>query len=264
MSYNQAFFAFQIAAARTLARRFALPLPDALFNYTTLPRSAVRREAWPAFAAGLTEAEDAAAYTYQWYLGDHDPDPQPGDTQFHGRPLFGCFYYLVRDETVIRPHFIKNDQTASPLSRARAEVRRAELRAMFAHIRQHEPQATTVLGNSWLYNLPAYRRLFPPAYTAELPEGEDGEFQFLARWGQLFDCRWDVRLPHGERFLVALEELASLDDLRHCFPFQIRQPHCAIAHFYDFYHRDVGSDDGGVMGTAVRRAARSKGHPDDQ
>jgi hypothetical protein len=48
---------------------------------------------------------------------------------------------------------------------------------MFAHIRQHVPQATAVRGNSWLYNLEAYRRLYPPAYTAVLPESAEGEFQ---------------------------------------------------------------------------------------
>jgi hypothetical protein len=86
-----------------------------------------------------------------------------------------------------------------------------------------------------MYNLEAYRRLYPPAYTAELPESDEGEFQFLARWGQLFDRRWEVRQPHGEAFLRKLAALASLDDLRFCFPYQILQPRCAIAHFYTFY-----------------------------
>jgi hypothetical protein len=40
---------------------------------------------------------------------------------------------------------------------------------MFAHIAEHEPQATTVCGASWLYNCEAYRRLFPPSYTARRP-----------------------------------------------------------------------------------------------
>jgi hypothetical protein len=235
MPYTHAFIAFQIAAARILARRFALPLTDVLFHYTTLSKTAVRGAVWPAFAAGIAQTEDIAAYTYQWYLADHDADPSPKDTVFHGRQLFGCFYYIVRDQTIIRPHFIKNDRDGSPLSAKRMEARRAELRAMFAHIRQHEPQATTVLGNSWMYNLEAYRRLYPPAFTATLPESDEGEFQFLARWGQLFDRNWDVRQPHGERFLHALEELVSLDELRHCFPYQLRRPRCAVGHFYEFY-----------------------------
>jgi hypothetical protein len=235
MPYSHAFFSFQISAARTLARRFALPLTEALFNYTTLSKTAVGGDGWDAFAAGIAAAPDAVDYTYQRYLRRRDPDPRPEDTDFHGRPLFGCFYYVVRDETIIRPHFVKNDRDGRPLSADRAHVRRSELRAMFAHVREHEPQATTVRGNSWLYNLHAYCRLFPPAYTAVLPESEEGEFQFLARWGQLFDRDWAVRQPEGARFLRALEEVTSPAQLRHCFPYQIRQPRCAIAHVYEFY-----------------------------
>jgi hypothetical protein len=235
MPYSHAFFSFQVSAARTLARRFALPLTEALFHYTTLSKTAVRPADWDAFATDIAAATDVAHDTDQWYFRGRDPDPTPDDTDFHGRPLFGCFYYIVRDETVIRPHFVKNDRHARPLSADRAHVRRSELRAMFAHIRAHEPQATTVRGNSWLYNLHAYRRLFPPAYTAVLPESEEGEFQFLARWGQLFDRNWDVRQPEGEHFLRALEEITSPAQLRHCFPYQIRQPRCAIAQMYGFY-----------------------------
>jgi hypothetical protein len=233
--YSTAFFGFQIEAARTLARRFGLTLHDALYHYTTLSKTALGRGAWDAFAEGLARADDPLDYTERWYHVHRDPDPAPGDAEFHGRPLFGCFYYVVRDETIIRPHFIKNDPHGGPLSRARLPARIAELRAMFGHIRRHEPQATTVRGNSWMYNLEAYRRLYPPIYIAELPESDEGEYQFLARWGQLFDHRWEVRQPEGGRFLARLEQLERLDDLRRCFPFQIRQPRCDISHFYDFY-----------------------------
>jgi hypothetical protein len=233
--YSSAFFGFQIDVARTLARRFDLTLHDALYHYTTLSKTAVGSGTWGAFAEGLAAADNLLGYTERWYHAHRDPDPAPGDAEFHGRPLFGCFYYVVRDETIIRPHFIKNDPHGGPLGRARMPARLAELRAMFGHIRRHEPRAASVRGNSWLYNLEAYRRLYPPAYVAGLPESDEGEYQFLARWGQLFDHRWAVRQPAGARFLRSLEQLASLDDLRRCFPYQIRQPQCEIAHFYDFY-----------------------------
>lgn len=42
----------------------------------------------------------------------------------------------------------------------------AELAEMFSHARQAQPMQK--LGASWLYNLPAYRRLFPPAFTTHL------------------------------------------------------------------------------------------------
>jgi hypothetical protein len=241
--YTHAFFAFQVEVARILVRRFDLTLLDALFHYTTFSKTALCGADWAVFAEGLTKADHPASYAANWYSAHRDPDPAPDDTVFHGRPLFGCFYCIVRDETVIRPHFIKNDRDERPLSASRMAARCAELGAMFAHIQQHEPQATTVQGNSWLYNLHAYRRLFPPSYTAELPESNEGEFQFLARWGQLFDRDWDVRQPHGERFLHALEHLERLDDLQHCFRDQILRPRCAITDFYEYYGLTTARDE---------------------
>lgn len=235
MAYTKPFIAFQLEAARILARRFDLTLADALFHYTTFSKTVADNAPWEAFAAELAAADDVVDAVYRWSQTHADPDPRPGDATYVGRPLFGCFYYVIRDETVIRPHFIKNDAHGHPLSRARLPQRQAELRAMVAHVREHAPQATTVRGNSWLYNLEAYRRLYPPAYTAALPASDEGEFQFLARWGQLFDRNWDVRQPQGVAFLRALKQLRSLEELRRCFPYQILQPRCAVQHFFDFY-----------------------------
>jgi hypothetical protein len=64
---------------------------------------------------------------------------------------------------------------------------------MFAHICYHVPEARTVSGNSWMYNLEAYRRLYPPQYTATLPISEEDEFQYLALWGQCFDRDWNPK-----------------------------------------------------------------------
>lgn len=66
MPYTHAFFAFQIAAARILARRFALPLAETLFHMTTLSKTAVRRDEWESFAAGIDAAADVADHTYGW------------------------------------------------------------------------------------------------------------------------------------------------------------------------------------------------------
>jgi hypothetical protein len=235
MAYSQAFFAFQIEIAQILARRFDLDIIDALFYYTTLTKTAFDSGSWEEYTAGLPASDDIAAYTYVWYLTHKAPEVTPETAYFLERPLFGCFYYTVRDTTVIRPHFLKNDAVGSPLSRARMGNRLAELCAMFAHIRQHVPEATVVRGNSWLYNLEAYRRLYPPVYTALLPESAEDEFQFLARWGQLFDRRWAVREPEGDRFRERVAALADISDLRHCFPYQILQPRSPITSFYSFY-----------------------------
>ncbi|MEM8535896.1 MAG: hypothetical protein AAGF95_34030, partial [Chloroflexota bacterium] len=174
-------------------------------------------------------ASDATEWTYQWYLARRSPDAEPHDSSYHGNPLFGCFYFAVRDATIIRPHFISNDLPGMrPLSQERLDVRRAELQQMFGHIKTHVPQARAVQGNSWLYNLDAYCRLFPHEYTSSMPISTEHEFQFLALWGQCFDRHWQVRSEVADVLLQRVDALSHLADLRLCFSYQIKQPCCSI------------------------------------
>ena len=106
---------------------------------------------------------------------------------------------------------------------------------MFRYIKAHVPQARTVQGNSWLYNLDAYCRLLPPEYTSSMPISAEHEFQFLALWGQCFDRHWQVRSEIADVLLQRVDALSHLADLRQCFPYQIRQPRCSIDAFYTFY-----------------------------
>lgn len=236
MAYSRAFFAFQLTFAQQLATKFQLPLADVIEQYTTFTKS-FGRDGWDQYIAGLAHSADPVAWTYQWYWARRAPEPSPQDNTFAGHALFGCFYYVLRDEgVVVRPHFLKNDLPGlGPLGRERSAVRQSELRAMFTHIRKHEPQAQIVLGNSWLYNLDAYRRLFPPVYTDNLPSSEYDEFQFLALWGQCFDRDWQPKADVTKELLHRVEALTHLSELRRCFPYQIRRPQCEIAAFYRFY-----------------------------
>ena len=133
MAYSRAFFDFQLTFASRLAAKFDLSLADTLYHYTTFTKS-FDSGAWADFLAGFTQATDATTWTYEWYCTHHQPDPKPHDPQYDGHPLFGCFYFVVRDACIIRPHFIKNDLPGMrPLSHARVAVRRAELSHMMAN-----------------------------------------------------------------------------------------------------------------------------------
>lgn len=239
MAYSRDFFAFQLTFAQRVANRFGLELADAVQRYTTVAKG-IRGDDWEEYRTGL-QSDDPVQWAYDWYLARRDPDPQPDDTEFYGHALFGCFYYGMRKdetghETIIRPHFIKNDQRGCrPLGRERLAVRSAELRHMVQHIREHVPTAQTVLGNSWLYNLAAYRRLYPPAYTATLPATEYEEFQFLALWGQCFDRYWQPKPEITEELLHRVDRLAELAALQTCFPYPVLRPQCALDEFYRFF-----------------------------
>lgn len=237
MAYARSFFDFQLRFAQRLATQLHLPLADVLYQYTTFTKS-FGEDDWPQYIAGLAQSHDPVEWTYQWYLPRCDPEPGPDDQSYDGHGLFGCFYYTLREAgTVIRPHLIKNDLPGMrPLSRERFAIRREELRRMFAHIHDHEPQAKAVRGNSWLYNLDAYRRLYPPAYTTNMATSEDDdEFQFLALWGQCFDRDWQPKPDVAQELLRRVEALTDLAGLRLCFPYQIRQPECAVAEFYTYF-----------------------------
>ena len=83
----------------------------------------------------------------------------------------------------IRLHF-QNAETDghSPLGAERASQRLAELSALFDHVKRTLRQPLQVIGASWLYNLAAYRRLFPKSYLATA-HVIHGRFRHMPLWG---------------------------------------------------------------------------------
>jgi len=241
MLYPRSFFALQLAFAQRIATRFSIPLTDALRHYTTFAVSLTVEDTWDAFAHAFMHASDPLELTYQVYAEQaaNEPIPTPDDTLFRGQPLFGCFYYAVRDATIINPHFINNDRPGlRPLSHARQSARRDELRRMVLHIRETIPTATIVAGHSWLYNLPAYTRLFPPSYTHTMVENPDGVLNQMVLWYQCYDRFWEVKPAIADELLRRVEQVAHLADLRLCFPYQRFRTRAPIADFYEYYAID--------------------------
>lgn len=239
MSYSRAFFGLQLSFVDRLTERFSLDLAHTLQQYTTFTK-AIAPEHWGEYFAGLARATDRTEWAYQWDLAQRAPGPQPNDNQLYGRALFGCFHYSVHNDrtgqaTIIRPHFIKNDRMGyRALGQERLAVRQAEVRRMFDHVHDHVPDAKTVRGHSWLYNLAAYRRVYPPFYTTTMPAVTDDEFQYLSLWGQCFDRNWQPKQAVTDELLQRLKTLDELANLRFCFPYQVRLPRCRIGDVYTF------------------------------
>lgn len=235
MSYSYAFFEFQINVARFLTHRFDLSLEETIHTYTFIP-TAFSSDNWDAYTKGLNGAIDPVEWTYEWYLAREIHEPASDDTDYYGYPLFGCFWYFTRDQTVIRPQFVKNDlPDLRPLGYERVAARRNELRRMFAHIKEHIPSAQQVMGRSWMYNLPSYCRLFPAEYTANMSASNKGHFQYLALWGQCFDRDWRLKEDVACGILQRCETLHDPAQLHLCFPYQTLEPSCHIEAFYAFY-----------------------------
>lgn len=243
MAQSCEFFNFLFQFAEELSRRVDVPAELLVWKYTPLPKSLGIGEPfdetnarWGDFMAQLRASPQRAAFMHQFYAERIGPDPRRGDATFHGHRLFGPFYYEMRVGGVVRPHVAKLQPYAeSSFDAGRADESRRELGAMFRWIREREPEAQTVLGNSWMYNLRRYRELYPAEYTACLPESHEDEFQFLALWGQFFDREWRVRRDRASQLLEAVGQLRRIEDLRRCFPLQVLMPSCPIEPFFEFY-----------------------------
>jgi hypothetical protein len=236
MIYPKQLFDLQITFAQKVASRTGIPFERALLEYTNLyVRFGLGRdfdessEGWRRFAAGLATADDPRDWTYEFYLRDAETSTAP--------PLvatFGCFSYGIEDGTTIRPHFRNVERhCVSPLHHSRVAERRAELAILFAHASSAYGDLV-VKGVSWLYNLEAYRRLFPPSY-ADSRRVVRGRFRSMPLWGQFVDYRGGLKQAMAETFLRSLDSCASVDELDECFPLQALGVEAQAGDFHEFY-----------------------------
>jgi hypothetical protein len=214
-----------------------LPFTRALLDYTNLyVRFGLGRQpdeanaGWQEYVAGLADTRDPGEWTYRFYLARADVDTSPRLVA-----SVGCFGYGRIDERRIRLHF-RNAETDghAPLGIARRDRRLAELRALFDHVERTELPSVRVVGASWLYNLEAYRRVFPPSYLATAHVLHD-RFQRMPLWGQLLDRTGNVNERMARPFVEALGRQSSMDGLERCFPFHVLGVEAPAREFFAFY-----------------------------
>jgi hypothetical protein len=238
LRYSRAFFDLQITFAEHVAALSGRPLGRALLEHTNLyMRFGLGRGfdaaqgVWQCYLAGLVETGDVRDWTHRFYLTHAAADVGPEEVA-----AFGCFGYERRGEA-IRLHFHNAEADGrAPLGVKCRDARRSELAALFGQVRQTLPESTPVVGSSWLYNLDAYRCLFPPAYLATA-RVLAGPFQHMPLWGQFLDRHGQIRPDAVHTFLQRLERQSSLEGLDDCFPFRVLRVEAEAREFHDFYGR---------------------------
>ena len=234
------YFEVQLLFAEIIADRTSRTLSDTCLEFTNLHRrfglgrvdGGAPSAEWARYAAGL-ERRPSGPIRLEWTVAFFANAP-PGESATRS---FGCFSYeLLNPDHVVRIHFGNRDSAdgRGPLARAKADRRISELGEMFGYIRAHHPRARTVRGGSWLYNLEAYRRLFPAEYAASTFEPERVRLDGTSSWGQLLDFRGFVK-PAIRQAL--LDNIGSLDIAApwKAFPMRALGAQGAIEHFYRFY-----------------------------
>lgn len=235
--FSKDFFDLQVSFAQKICALSGRPLESALLDYTNFyvrlglgRRYESQHPSWQAYLAGLRDAEDIRDWTYRFYLDDPEVSTMPPVVA-----TFGCFSYAVEGANRARLHFRNVDgHSHSPLGRARSEQRRAELTELFAHVRRSVSADSRVIGASWLYNLEAYRRLFPVSYALSARVVR-GRFRSMSLWGQFADHEGGLKAEVAVPFLNALAQLSNVAEADACFPFQVLAVEAPLERFHEFY-----------------------------
>ena len=235
--YAKAFFDLQLTFAETVSALSGLPLARALLEYTNFYiRFGLGHDldpthpTWQEYLAGVRGPNDRREWTYGFYVTRPDALASPPVVA-----TFGCFSYGRSSVDRIRLHF-QNAETDehSPLAIERRDHRRADLAALFEHVKRTAAPPPRVIGASWLYNLEAYRRLFPESYLATAREIH-GRFQRMPLWGQFLDRHGGVKESMAHQFLERLGRQSSLEGLDRCFPLQVLTVEASALDFFEFY-----------------------------
>ena len=240
IQYAKEFLILHVRFAQKIAEVSDQALEKVLIDHTMLRNlfnlrvsHDIPNPLWDEFIEGLYVSDNPEDWTYNFYLQRMAVKIDASDE----RQFFGCFSYVYpwRNTRKLRLHF-ENRETSEhgALSQERMALRKSELLAMFQHIQANHPDVETVRGGSWLYNIPAYCRLFPPDYvkTAK-PVGY--ETTFWALWGQFVARSGSVRQPAAAQFLECLDKQKTIEACLQCFPYQVLRPECPIETFYNFY-----------------------------
>ena len=234
------YFEVQLILALRMAELTGQSVGAMAFRYTNLYRrlgfeavtSSGPSGRWLAYAAQLETEPDLARQvelTVSAFAGaDDEVQPLPGQAGF------GCFAHEPpAADGGVKIHFynLDTDAAGGPLASAKQAQRRAELAAMVRHIVEAHPEATHINGRSWLYNLEAYRRLFPPAYVdSRAPAPTPPRLTGTSLWGQLIDSREAIR-PDARDTLVASPMEMDPDAPWRVFPMQALSVTGSIAVF---------------------------------
>lgn len=234
-SYTRAFFALQLAFARKMAELKAQPLASVLLTHTNLYiRLGLGRDFnpedpdWLAFLQGFSEAEDSLEWTWQAYLASLS---KPSGPPLAAR--FGCFGYGLAGPDGIRLHFQHQPHEQTSLGASVRVQRHRELALLFRHLETEYPERTRVAGVSWLYNLEAYRRLFPTAYVSSIQQLTP-RFHSLTLWGQFLNRRGALNQALATEFYARLNRLEQIEKAGACFPFQVLTAEAPVQAFNDF------------------------------
>jgi hypothetical protein len=231
-------FQFEFDFAKELSRRLNMPLATALHGYTSTFDALKYKD-------GLPDPLDPeiVEHSYEQYvkrLHAHRIRFTAEEREKH------FSYRYDREKKTIQIHFGNfSSNPEGPLSTSQIETRKTELAMMFREIRKNHPEAEYVEGLSWLYNIEAYRRLFPESYTVHPEQVKNADekdnmywWTTPAVWGQFWNNDLKLKPELRDAFFEKLKQADIESDIHNLYdalplpPLKTRGP---IDDFYRLY-----------------------------
>jgi len=207
---DKEYFRFQFEVADAMADRLQISLAKSVdryapfifrnaFVYDKDEKMYVKRE-------GVTP-ETILDVAYDVYLKKVSTDP----VEYRDGHRFGCSSISYNpEEKTAWVHFMNAEYDSSgPLTSSKLEQRRSEIADALRLLKEEYPDVPTINGHSWLYNLEAYRRLYPKTYTETLraDANERNWTEGTRLWGQFLDSDGKLRTDLAEIFMERLVRL---------------------------------------------------------
>ena len=238
LEYPFEYFDVQIQFAKKWTHITGDDLSKVLLEKTALYRRIIGKKAgealdvnWVLVCQNITaEPHRASAIIYNYYSRLPESRYTVHPHEFNS---FEFDYYPER--STVKVHYnptIRGER--SNLGREFLQDRVADLKRMFEHIHQMHPDAARVIGGSWLYNLDAYKRIFPPTYTQNMVQLVPPQLSLTGNsvWGQFVDSQGAGKRDICQKFLLKVEEAITTEDLVNAFPYPTWQPTDDIQNFY--------------------------------
>lgn len=168
-------------------------------------------------------------YFYDKYLAyEHN------QTHKTNQKRFGCFSYSYHKEiNQYELHFGAHDPDGN-LGKDRIPYRIADLQAMFTDIKRKDCKGSTLMVTTWLLNIEAFFRLYPPKFRSSAKLWNIGTAQTLTFWGQFVDRFGKLQNGISKQLLVNAKN-HTYSDVNEYFPYPALKSELPIDVFLNFY-----------------------------
>jgi len=237
--YPKSLFKLQLDFAFNIANHQQISLSEAIFLYTNLyvkilgfhdekPPEKTNPK-WQEIINKIPATKvKIIDYFFQLYITYQSKPPKPSNQK-----SFGCFAYSYHKKTnKFELHFINADKKGN-LSQNRQSYRQKELINLFTSMKKDNKSHAKVFLRSWLQNIKAFNRLFPPAFTKTAKPWKVDLAQDFSHWGQ-FVNRHGYLKHHLTQILLKRSQ-KKLGHINKYFPLPCLQAETNQSAFYKYY-----------------------------